>query len=432
MLVPVLTVLPMFRAAVRPAVDGTVEELVVDGTFRIHFTRDGADAVSDDDEDANGLPDQVDTVRDTLVRARDRFETDGWRPLAPDRGEDGGTEIDVYLRVLPTNGYATPVPAADGSTSCHVQLDPGSSVAGRVLESVTVHELHHCVQFRYTANTVTWLYESGATYQQYSLVSDVVLDYAAGLLWVEWLTGHDLPLTATDGRHEYASFVFTKFWVERSGADPSRLQRLWTSLAEPDLADEQPSWLGSVDRAARAEWGDDLDTVVLDHAAWSAFAGSRDDGNHYDPDVIPNIADTQIELEPFVAGETVHHRVSPYTAAFRELVPGVTPGVTSTGGPVRVTCLGPGNTRLVAIDAKGALADQVDGEDLQVTIPTDGTALLVFAGTSARDLQRTCELAEPRVGKARSCQTGGGPLPLVALVSLAVAARRRSVVRRRP
>ncbi len=422
LLVPVATVLPFLRGAARPWVDGSVESLVVDG-FRVHWAREGADAVPPEDLDGNGLPDTVDTVRDTLVAARTAYEADGWEPLVPDDGDGGGDEIDVYLRGLPVYGYATPIPTARGN-SCHLQLDPANSVAGQVMASVVFHELHHCVQYRYTGAAPTWLYESGATYQQYSQVTDVVLDYAAGLLWAEWLRGGELPLSAIDGRHEYASFVFTKYWAERGGPEDGRLQRMWTALADqPPVEGGVPGWVGALEAAARAEWGDDLDTVLRDHATWNAFACAADDGAHYDPEVVPCIADATIASAPFVDGETIAHRSDPYTHAYRTLGDG------ATSGPVRVTCRGPGSTRLVARDADGAKVEVADGDDAQVTIPDGGDAFLIALGTRDRPLRRTCTLAAPRppssAAGAIGCATAPGALP-AALLALVLHRRRRN------
>lgn len=425
MIVPLATVLPLLRGVGRPPVDGTVEE-VVQGGFRVHFTRDGADAVPDADEDGDGLPDTIDTIRDALVDARSAYEADGWIPLVPDDGDGGGDEIDVYVRRIDAYGYATPVPVADGS-SCHLQLDPATSPDGGVLRSVVFHELHHCVQFRYTAGATSWLYESGATWQQYTQVVGPTLDLASGFLWLQWLSEPDRSLADTDGRHEYAAFVFTKFWAERGGTDPARLRRLWTGLADP-APDTAPSWIGTLDREARAEWGDGLDAVWLDHATWNAFACAADDGAHYDPAAVPCVAEARVAEAPFEDGATVALDDAPYTATYRSLDAG--------GGPVRVTCRGPGQTRLVARDADGAEVEASDGEDVQVDVPEGGSALLVLAGGADRPLSRTCTLARPRPAAGgrpgAGCATApGGGLTGLLLAAAALGRRARSRSRTR-
>jgi hypothetical protein len=335
----------------------------------------------------------------------------------------------VYLRSLDAYGYATPVPTADGP-SCYLQLDPANSVAGQVMASVVWHELHHCVQFRYSTGAPSWLYESGATYQQYLQVSDVVLDYAAGLLWAEWLRGHHLPISAIDGRHEYASFVFTKFWSERGGSDPSRLLRLWEGLAAPPPSEEGlPEWVGALDRAARAEWGEDLEAVYLEHATWSAFSCAADDGGHYDPAVIPCIAQATVEAPPFEDGERVAHLAAPLTAAFRRLEPA------EAGGPLRVTCQGPGRTRLVARGPDGSRGASADGDDAQVTVPVGGDALLVLTGARERPMSRTCAVAPavrtPDADRRAGCAHAGvDPSAAVAAIAWLAARWGRRVATR--
>lgn len=431
LLLPLATVLPGLRGAARPFVDGAVETLDADGGFRLHFARDGADAVPPNDLDGNGLPDAVDTVRDTLGAARTAYAGDGWRPLVDDDGGGGSGAIDVYLRSLDVYGYATPVPTADGP-SCYLQLDPANSVAGQVMASVVWHELHHCVQFRYTTGAASWLYESGATFQQYRRVSDVVLDYAAGLLWAEWLQGHHRPLSAVDGRHEYAAFVFTKFWSERGGSDPDRLLRLWEGLAAPPPAAEGlADWVGALDLAGREAWGEDLEAVYLEHATWSAFACASDDGGHYDPEVIPCIAQATVDAPPFADGERVAHLADPFTAAFRTLGAGE---ATETGA-LRVTCRGPGRTRLVARGADGARGESADGDDVQILVPDGGDALLVLTGARDQPLSRTCTLAAPQApsasGRSAGCDHAGADLSaaLLSIAGLAARTRRRVATR---
>ncbi|MCA9493510.1 MAG: hypothetical protein KC621_26445, partial [Myxococcales bacterium] len=233
MLVPLATVLFPLRSADRPVLSGP-EEVLDAPPFRLHYTRSGRDAPPDTDEDGDGVPDLVTTYRDALLHAADDYAEEGWRPLVTDGGAAGADDIDVYVQDLDIFGYATPVPLPDGTASCHLRLDPGNAIGGSIAAAVATHELHHCVQFRYTVQAATWLYEASATFEQYSHVVDPVLELPVGVLWAQWLDGGETRLAATDGRHEYAAFVFVDHWMQRRGADPDRLPALWEALAEPE------------------------------------------------------------------------------------------------------------------------------------------------------------------------------------------------------
>jgi len=403
---PVLAVslpLPLTGQADRPELDGPVETIDA-GSFRVHFTREGADAPSLVDEDANGRPDLIDAVLAGLHQGEREFAEEEWRALAPDDGRGGSDAIDVYLRALDINGYAQPVPIGDGSYSCFLQVDNSTFTAGSVAESVALHELHHCVEYRYSVNVATWLYEAAATYEQYTHVLDPVLDVGASVLYFTRLTAPQLRLATTDGRSEYGAFLWMKFWAEFGGYDPGRLPALWADLAATT------DWEEALDASSRDTFDLPLSELFLAHSTWNAFACTRDDQQHYEPDIIPCGADVGVPVTPWDGEDvSIMHDEGPYTAAYLEAP------VASTG-VVTLVCDGARGIRseLVQLRDQARIGSMTGGPnqgDPAVWMFAGDTALATVVGTKD-DLDANCHLmVEPGEGVERSsggCAVVGG------------------------
>jgi hypothetical protein len=400
-LVPVLLSIgpAMLRDAddARPKLSGP-EETVDREPFRLHFTREGVDAPPATDGDTNGLPDLIDVVLKALPEADRGFREEGWRPLIGDAGVEGSDAIDVYVRDLPVYGYATPVPASgDDGWSCFLEIDRGATIAGQVAASVATHELHHCVEFRYRADTATWLYEAAATYEQYSHVADPVLEYASGVLYVERLSAPERRLAAVDGRFEYAAFLWMKYWSERGGFRPERLPQLWEALAGGE------SWQEALGREGEDRFGTDLGGTFLEFATWNAFACANDVGEHYRSDLIPCIAQQSVPQTEW-AGEPIdlQHAAGPFTAAYLSLP--------TTAARTAAVCAGQAGLRVagVALDRDGrpaARAVDLNGE-VELATVDGGELRLVVVGTD-EPLDATC-VQVPAVGSISGCATAPG------------------------
>ena len=363
----------------RPALSG--RELTHDaGRFRIHYADQGADAPPPDDEDGNGRPDLIDVLARQLPLAEAAYLVEGWRPLVGDDGLGGSAAIDVYVRELDAFGYAISAPSNGEGSSCFMEIDRGASIFGGIAASVATHELHHCIEFRYTTEAAGWLYEASATYEQYSHVTDPVLDAAAGILYADRLRSPERKLSAVDGRYEYAGFLWMKYWSERSGFRPDRLPALWEAIAK------QPEWPEAFDTEGYAQFGADLPTVFLDYAVWNAFACGGDDGEHYLSDPIPCVLD---ETVPWVSWEgeqiEIAHGASPFTAHYLALP--------TDSDFTAVACDGIEGVRMAAVsmDADGNTinAARSDGERLVVPTVQGGTLRVVVAGTE-EPLEATC------------------------------------------
>jgi hypothetical protein len=383
----------------RPSLSGP-EEVIERGRFRLHFTRSGKDAPDPIDADFNHYPDLIDEIVVGLIEGEREFAAEGWRSLVSDTGGGGSTTLDVYIHEIDAYGYATPIPSPMGGSGCFLEIDENIQLTGGVARSVAKHELHHCIEFRYTPAAVSWLYEAAATYEQYTHVVDPVLDYALGILYVERLATPELKLSDTSGRYEYAAFLWMKYWSEAAGFEPGRLPALWQSL-EQSLA-TGGGWQDGLELESQAVFGKDLASVYLDHAIWNSFACSNDDAQHYLSDPLPCIADTAVPLTPW-DGDPIDlvHEDGPFTTAYLELQ--------ADGKPIAVACEGAGlRLALVSVDPDGQKITQASGpsgEEVQVPTVSGGTVRVVVVGTGEEPLQATCSQENARSWGPSGCAT---------------------------
>jgi hypothetical protein len=265
----------------RPIIDGTVQSHAsADGHFRIWYTLDGGDAItelSEDQDPANGVPDAVDVVEEGLSLCWALFVDDeGWRPPGDDEGEGGDSRLDVYLRHIDNNGLASHEWHTDHWAS-YLQIEPDlAEMGGDLMASVAAHELHHAIQYSYTVDPHTWVHEASATYAQYLIYADSVgLAAALQLLWGLRIEDPAVGLDTTGDRQEYAGLIWVKFLVDRAGGDLSVFRLWWEILAE------DPDWERSIETLA-VELGDQSGCALFaEYGEWLYFACARDDGDHW-------------------------------------------------------------------------------------------------------------------------------------------------------
>ena len=165
----------------------------------------------------------------------------------------------MYLKEIDANGYANAIEGLDGADSCFIRIDTGlGSTGGKILESVAIHELHHCVQYAYTTETDAFMYEATATFEQYLSTEDDALDIALNVLYVERLEHPEYALATTKGRYHYAGLLFLKFLAEFSSQDLGRLPALWVAL------EQDSDWEDALWRESRRVWDRSFDEIFLD------------------------------------------------------------------------------------------------------------------------------------------------------------------------
>ena len=397
-------VLPEERGGWRPSLSGPANTVETsDGSITVHWTEEGQDAIGlAEDEDSNGLPDGIDRILLGLETGLASYQADGWRPLVMDGGEGGTESVDVYVRDIESFGYAYAEPT-DAGGSCFVELDPHNHTLGEgMAESVAAHELHHCIQYAYTWQTHTWIYEATATYEQYLLFSGPTIDTALQALWSQRLLRMDRPIDATGDRYEYAGFVFIKFLVDRG--DPADLPALWEALSA------EPNWRLSLEAESARKWDETFAETYTSFATWNLFACGRDDGLHYAPEthrcLLEGDAVLIQELAPDAASVRFEHDEVTHTAAFAEQWIGW-----DDDRPIQLTCqVGPEQAEaliaLVEVDGYGtqaqvALGAAAAGEELRVRLDSRVDSAGSFGiistsvGAAAAEVDCTITRVEP-------------------------------------
>lgn len=442
---PPCVVLPEERGNWRPALSGPAQTVETEGgEITIHWTDEGADAIGlDSDDDGNGLPDGIDRMLDGLEIGLASYTADGWRPLLMDEGEGDTESVDVYVRDIEAFGYAYAEPTADGG-SCFMELDPHNHTLGEgMAESVAAHELHHCIQYAYTWQANSWIYEATATYEQYLNFSGPTIDTALQALWSQRLLRMDRPISGTGDRYEYAGFVFLKFLADRG--DPADLPALWEALAVDH------DWMIAFEAESQRKWGETFAETFTWFATWNLFACGRDDGQHYDPATHPCALEGSVlaqELAPEVTEVSFVHTEFTHTAEFAEQWVGWT-----DDRPPELSCeVAPDGAQaliaLLEIDGWGAQAQVAlgaadAGEELRVRLPSrvDEAGSFGIVSSSVGPVAAEVSCAITRVeptddpvepddgGDGCSCSSavasGGVPGLAIALVAVASALRRR-------
>jgi len=351
------------RGGLRPVLSGPEQTAAtVDGTWLVHWTDEGDDRLAAiNDDDGNGRPDGLDAILRGLEAGTASFAEHGYRAVVGDEGAGGSDEIDVYVRQINAFGYAYPqFVSEDAGFSCYVELDPDNSDLGSdTSSSVAAHEAHHCVQYAYTVESESWIYEATATYEQYLLFEGPALDLALGILWNQRLRGMAQAIDTTGERFEYAGFLLLKNFADRAGADAPR--RLWEALAE------QPDWELGIDDFTREALGQGIGRAYTDWALWNLFGCRRDDGAHYDaathPCTLTEVSAEVAAIEPGAEEIDFVHIEAPYTALYAEI-----PADGSTDS-LSLAC---------NVDPEGALAEIV-----LVTLDAQGTGGEVAYGRAS-------------------------------------------------
>jgi MYXO-CTERM domain-containing protein len=425
--------MPMLRDGQDNALSGPELTVAAHGEqFLVHYTLEGSDAVSPEDDDGDGLPDTVSQVIAGLELGATSFEADGWRTLVGDEGAGDTDAIDVYLREIDANGYAYPIPGEEGY-ACYMEIDSGLGSAGRITESVALHELHHCIQYRYRPTGMAFLYEASATWAQYFYVMDPALEYALGVLYAARLAEPDLPMNDTDGRYEYAGFLVMKFWREYAAEANDRLPELW------EIYSWAEDWIEALEVHADNAWNLDLDEALLEYATWNAFACARDDGGHYDPNNLPCIADAEVLWAEIDDTVSIKHSDTPFTTSYHQIF------ADGDDRSIRVRCdvtKGKAVARLVAFDGQGVRGEHADGLDLEEEVrllqavdPDGGAWLMTVSMGESKAAKLDCKVDRVRALEGPDgeplgcgCTSGAGPqglLPILLLVAALLPRRQR-------
>ena len=255
----------------RPTLSGPEEHF--DTThFRIHFTRQGKDAVPSVDANSDGIPDYVSSVATIAEFVWQReIEQLGWAEPPADHGEGGDQRYDIYLCDIRYYGY-TRASAPIGDNPHTSPKESAAAYSFLVLENdyagfeatpetnlkvTTAHEFNHAIQYGYDSQEPEiWLYESVAVWMEDEVYNDINDNWR---YLSAWYTRPDvcLPYYSPSDVHVYGDWIFIRYLSERYGGNPV-VRGIWEHAVQLD-------GLQAV-AASLADYGSNLDD------AYAAFA----------------------------------------------------------------------------------------------------------------------------------------------------------------
>jgi hypothetical protein len=250
------------------------------GHFRIHYDISGSNAVTTRDDNANGIPDYIDSTSFYLEYAwRVEIEELGYTPPT-DKGIQG-PEVDVLVSGLDTYTYGYAYPEFENEISSSplrvtgfLVIDndyigyPTSGIAG--LRVTTAHEFHHIVQFSsYRVETSqAALYEATSTWFE-KVVHPSIRDYR---LYTDVLLAapQQCPFSTHDVSNMgigYGHVLYLDYLSER--IDRGVIRRIWEEFGRDERS------FTAIDMAIRATSRLNLEQSWCEFARWCYYTGSR-------------------------------------------------------------------------------------------------------------------------------------------------------------
>lgn len=266
------------------------------GYFKIHFTKDGVNAVYQPnvDNNGNGVPDYVDSCADILDYAWAKEvdtmgyippPSDGWYPFYWDNGGDG--KYDVYLLNLGTSYLGATYPetteiAGRWEWTSFLELD--NDYLGYVppihgqyewLKVTAAHEFFHAIHFGYDAfegelvgdtlkpywmeMTATWMED-----QVFDEINDYIY-YLRSFLSKPWLS-----LRNFDGLHPYGACLWPIFLGERF-QNIDIIREIWTVCNQT----KGDNVLSATDQILRDLYNSSLSDAFQEFSVWNYFTADR-------------------------------------------------------------------------------------------------------------------------------------------------------------
>ncbi len=274
-----------------------------EGHFKIHYVREGENAVYNPDADynANGHPDWVDTTGMVLEHAWDtEINVLGYnRPPSdihnPDTADNGGDErYDIYLLDLLSQnllGYTQSeylVSPQSLSATSYIVLDIDYIKLGHTqlewLQVTAAHEFFHAIQMGYDAMEYEyeaenehikpyWM-EMSAVWMEDMVYDDVndYLGYLSDFFNYPWLSLK--TFRSNRDLHPYGSCVWPMYLSERF--DATIIKDIWEGCAEVqgNNAIDYPDGESATDKALQARGGN-FDDAFREFTVWNYFTGDR-------------------------------------------------------------------------------------------------------------------------------------------------------------
>lgn len=260
------------------------------GSFLVHYTRQGPNAVPSADNDASGVPDFVEEVGaiydEVLTFYRDNLGFRAPRSDASIADNGGDDRFDVYLVDFAGKGdgnYQNDQCDAQNSDICAgymVQENdyvgygyPSTLIANRILGS---HEFFHAVQAAYDTNQGSVFAESTAVWAT-EMFDPSLKDFEA------FLDGYldnpdrslEVPLPGPVDPFSYGEAIFPQFLEERYGA--GKVKALWERCENGANGVADPTWFTELDAMLTAEANTSFAEAFVEFATWNLFLGKFGD-----------------------------------------------------------------------------------------------------------------------------------------------------------
>ena len=215
-----------------PVLAGELTYISPSGSFLIHYTNSGTDAVPSDS--------WVQTVALTFDNVASQYVNRGWR-LAP----VVSTTYDVYLRDLSTqklygqttSGQATPSSGFPYAYSSFMEIDNNFTdsiyspyTANQSLQITAAHEYHHAIQYGYNYYFDIWYAEATSTWYEDELYGNInqLYTYLRASMFNTNLSLDISTDTSTGGG--YGRWLFNRHLAEAYINTPI-VRNIWEQLA---------------------------------------------------------------------------------------------------------------------------------------------------------------------------------------------------------
>lgn len=343
------------------------------GRFRIHYEVTGDNAITEFDENHNGVPDDAEVVAVIADSVLALVVDEMGYQLPPGDGDlGGGDEYDVYIVDLSEqNVYGFTYPVQEGKTThSYIEIDNNYSdfvyirnnpeyrtEAIRALRVTLAHLIYKAVGWGYYKDPDSIWWEAATATWMEEVAYPEVDDYLQYLSAFMEQPGESLDSGNYSNIYVWGRCLFVHFLDQRFGR--GLIRSVWEEIGRQGNAR-----LEHFDRVIRQETTSDLTTVVSEFALWNYFTGSRHRPGYYaEGDLYPEVATRQM-LADSLTSEQLVGSVNYLGSVYIELLP-----QDRTGEVTLETALAGGrwNRQLLLVGPEGVRVEKVDGDTTRIS-----------------------------------------------------------------
>jgi hypothetical protein len=262
------------------------------GSFRVHFSRQGANAVPLADANGDGVPDYVQLVAAEYDKVGDFYANElGFeRPpsdVSVQNDNGGNARFDVYLVDFSTSSdgsFRAEQCTTASATRCPGYMKQENDFAGHGYPSLALatrilasHEYFHAIQAGYDAKAGANINEGTAVWasEQYDPTLDDLEGFVSGYLERPDRSLAQEPIGPVDA-FSYGSSLFFQFLSERYGRETIR--QLWEALRDGvDRTGPTASWVLALDGVLKSKPDGSIADAFAEFSRWNLFTAQRAD-----------------------------------------------------------------------------------------------------------------------------------------------------------